>query len=179
MRDPNRNRLAIEKLKNELRRGSLTASNNIAATYREHGNLRRAFQWWRRTAGPRDGDAWLEVGYCLQYGIGTRRDAGAAIRAYRHAITLRETTDYGKEEARYHLAVALLDRSAARHRKEIERLLRRAGEDGDYPRAIDLFRQLSENRALSICRCRRGLSRRLGGKAQCELHRGSAAHRRV
>ena len=70
MRDLNRHRDAIRRLKKKLRLGDSTASNNIAIAYRELGDFRRAFQWWRRTAGPKDGDAWLEVGYCLQYGIG-------------------------------------------------------------------------------------------------------------
>jgi hypothetical protein len=94
MGDANKDRLEIRRLKKQLRVGSSTAANNIAATYRKLGNARRAFHWWRRTAGSHDGDAWLEVGYCLQYGIGTRRDAAAAIRAYRkamQAITRRNT----------------------------------------------------------------------------------------
>lgn len=126
MRDLNRQQLAIRRLRDKLRLGDATASNNVAAAYRELGNFRRAFQWWRRTAGPHDGDAWLEVGYCLQYGIGTRRDPTAAMRAYRRAIRTYYTTEYGCEEAQYHLAVALLDRGGMRYRREIKRLLSRA-----------------------------------------------------
>ena len=175
MRDLNPHRVAIRELRNKLRLGDATASNNIAATYRELGNFRRAFQWWRRTAGPKDGDAWLEVGYCLQYGIGTRRDPTAAIRAYRRAIRTYYTTEYGCEEAQYHLAVALLDRGDTRYRREVERLLSRAAEDGDYPEAADLLEQVCEKRPSRICRCRRGLARRLGGKTHCPLHRRPGA----
>ena len=171
MRDLNRQQLAIRRLRGKLRLGDATASNNIAATYRELGNFRRAFQWWRRTAGPHDGDAWLEVGYCLQYGIGTRRDHTAAIRAYRRAIRTYYTTEYGCEEAQYHLAVALLDRGSIRYRREIKRLLTRAAEDGDYRQAADLLEQVGEKIPSRICRCRRGLARRLGGKTHCLLHR--------
>ena len=170
MPDPNKGRLAIQKLKKQLRLGSQTAANNIAATYRELGNPRLAFQWWRRIAGPHDGDAWLEVGYCLQYGVGTRRNAAAAIRAYRRAITSDHTTRYGCEEAQYHLAIALVDRSFVRSRREVERLLHLAAADGDYPRATELLAQLGKKRPLHICRCRRGLARRLGGKIHCPLH---------
>ena len=171
MPDPNKGRLAIQKLKKQLRLGSPTAANNIAATYRELGNPRLAFHWWRRTAGPHDDDAWLEVGYCLQYGVGIRRNAAAAIRAYRRAIACDHTTEYGCEEVQYHLAVALLDRGLQRSRREVERLLNLAGEDGDYPRASELLAQLG-NKSLRICRCRRALARRLGGKTHCLLHRG-------
>ena len=167
----NKDRLAIQLLKKQLRAGSSTAANNIAATYRKLGNARRAFQWWRRTAGLQDGDAWLEVGYCLQYGVGTRRNAATAIRAYRRAIASDYTTEYGCEEARYHLAVALVARGLARSRREVERLLSLAAEDGDYPQATDLLAQVAEKQPLRICRCRRGLASRLGGRAHCPLHR--------
>jgi TPR repeat protein len=171
MRDLNRQRVAIRRLRSKLRLGDSIASNNIAATYRELGNFRRAFQWWRRTAGPHDGDAWLEVGYCLQYGIGIRRDRIAAIRAYRRTIRTYYTTAYGCEEAQYHLAVALLDRGDVRYRREVQGLLTLAAKDGDYPQATDLLEQVGEKSPLRICRCRRGLSRRLGGKTHCPLHR--------
>jgi TPR repeat protein len=171
MRDAKKDRLEIRRLKKQLRVGSSTAGNNIAATYRKLGNARRAFHWWRRTAGLHDGDAWLEVGYCLQYGIGTRRDAAAAIRAYRKAIASDHTTEYGREEAQYHLAVALVDRDAVRSHREVERLLNQAAQDGDYPQATQLLARLAEKQPLRFCRCRRGLARRLGGKTRCPLHR--------
>jgi tetratricopeptide (TPR) repeat protein len=179
MPDANKDRLAIQKLKKQLRVDSSTAANNIAATYRKLGNSRRAFHWWRRTAGPQDGDAWLEVGYCLQYRCGTLRNAVAAIRAYRRAIASDHTTEYGCEEAQYHLAVALVDRGVARSRREIRCLLALAGEDGDYPQATELLAQLAEKQPLRICRCRRGLARRLGGKTQCPLHRGAVTRKPV
>jgi len=180
MRDPHRGRLAIWKLKIKLRVGDSTASNNIAATYRELVNFHRAFHWWRRTAeSPYDGDAWLVVGYCLYYGIGTRRDRAAAIRAYRRAIKTYYTTEYDREEAQYHLAVALLEGGATRYRRKAAQLLNQAADDGDYPQATDLLRQLGQTAPPRICRCRRGLARRLGGKAQCPLHRASGMARPV
>jgi hypothetical protein len=58
--------------------------------------------------GRQDGDAWLEVGYCLQYGIGTRRDPTAAIRAFRRPseLTTRRRTAVRK------LSIILLSRSS-------------------------------------------------------------------
>jgi len=128
--------------------------------------------------GPHDGDAWLEVGYCLQYGVGIRRNAAAAIRAYRRAIACDHTTEYGCEEAQYHLAVALLDRGLQRSRREVERLLNLADEHQDYPRASDLLAQLGK-KPLRICRCRWALARRLGGKTHCLLHRGVGTRKPV
>jgi hypothetical protein len=57
-----------------------------------------------------------------------------------------------------------------RDRQEAERLLDLAAEDGDYPQATDLLQQLQDNQTQCICRCRRELSRRLGGKAHCSIH---------
>jgi len=169
----------ISKLKVELRHGSSVASNNIAATYRQLGNFRRAFQWWKRTARSSSGEAWLEVGYCLQHGIGTRRDLPSAIRAFRNALSRSWTmTPFSEEETQYHLAIALLERSRGRTR-EAERLLKRAAAEGDYPQASSLLAQLRERGPLSICCCRRELPRRLGGKSHCKLHRRHPLRRTV
>jgi hypothetical protein len=165
-------RIVIQNLRKQFRRGDPIAATNIAATYRELGNTRRAFQWWRRASGS-DGDAWLEVGYCLQYGIGTRRNVAAAITAYRRTIASDHTTEYACEEAQYHLAIALVDRGGLGSRREVERLLTAAAGDGDYPQAAALLSQLRGQQPLRMCRCRRGLARRLGGKARCPLHRDS------
>jgi TPR repeat protein len=169
-----RQRLRAEllKLKAVQRGGDSTAANNLAATYRQLGNRRRSFHWWKRAAKTRGGDnAWLEVGYCCQYGIGVRRDVNTAIRSYRKAIRKYYVSDYEREEARYHLAIALLDRDAGSStRQKAEQLLREAAADGDYPQAADLLRQLSNDGRLQVCRCRRHLRASLGGRAHCELH---------
>ena len=166
---PDHHREANRRLKRELRPGSECASSNIAATYRQLGNFRRAFLWWQRTTAA-DGEAWLEVGYCLQYGIGTRRDRAAAIRAYRRTLRSPPVTAYGREEAQYHLTVALLDRDGTRARRQAANLLTLANVDDDYPAAADLLEQLAAKSHLRICRCRRGLRRLLGGKDHCPLH---------
>jgi len=93
-------RSEIRQLKIDLRRGSSIGSNNIAATYRQLGNFRRAFHWWKRAAESGDDDDWLEVGYCLQYGIGTRRDRAAAITCYRTVVKSDWVTAFGQEKKR-------------------------------------------------------------------------------
>jgi len=172
MRDTSAGRRALLQLKKRLRLGDPTASSNIAATYREQGNTRRALHWWRRAADSGDGDAWFELGYCLQYGIGARRDPVAAIVAYQNAIKSSWATEFGIEEAQYHLAVALLDRGTPRFRREAQRLLAVAAGDHDYPQADQLLGELGHAPPWRICRCRRELARRLGGRAQCVIHRG-------
>ena len=76
------------------------------------------------------------------------------------------------------LTIALLDRGLPRDRGEIKRLLAQAAADGDYSQASGLLRQLQEKQTLVICRCRRRLSRTLGGKAHCALHRNAATRKR-
>lgn len=170
MRNKNQEKKAILDLKKRLRRGNPTAANNIAATYRQIGNNRRAFHWWQQAASPQDGDACLEVGYCFQYGIGTRRNMPAAIRSYRAALATSHICEYGREEAQYHLAIALLDSGTCRSRQEVLHLLQQAAKDGDFSQAAELLEQLDSALPLRVCRCRRGLQRRLGGKAHCPLH---------
>ena len=181
MRDLKKVRLEIERLKTRLRAGDRCAESNLAATYRELGNRRRAFYWWARAVAKwRDGDDYLELGYCYQYGLGVRRNHKAAVRNYRRAIRSTLITEYGREEAMYHLAIALLDRGgdASVYRQAIE-LLHDATIDEDYPEALDLLCQAKSKGKLNICRCRRGLRRSLGGKAQCPFHRGQTRRRLV
>ena len=164
-------RAELSKLKAALRGGDSSAAHNLAATYRQLGNRRRSFHWWRRASETRGGDdAWLEVGYCRQYGIGVRRDVSIAISSYRKAIQRYYVSDYDREEARYHLAIALLDRDGGSiARQKAAQLLREAAADGDYPQAADLLRQLSNDGQLRVCRCRRHLRASLG-RAHCRLH---------
>lgn len=130
-------RKAILDLKRKFRCGDPTAAGNIAATYREIGNRRRAFHWWQKAASLQDGDAWLEVGYCLQYGIGTKMNVRAAVRSYRNALAAYYITEYAKEEAQYHLAIALIDSGNHRSRREVRLLLQQAAEDSDFLQATD------------------------------------------
>ena len=173
MRDPKKIRIEINRLKIRQRAGDVVAETNLAATYRELGNRGRAFYWWTRAVAKwRDGDDCLELGYCYQYGIGVRRDHKAAIRNYRKAIRSTFITEYGREEAMYHLTIALLDTGIyTRVYGQAIEFLQDATIDGDYPEPSDLLCQLRSKGKLKICRCRRGLRRSLGGKAQCPLHR--------
>ena len=107
------------------------------------------------------------MGYCYQYGIGTRRNARLARRMYKRAIASTSTTDCGREEAMYHLAVAYLD---AGHAKRARALLRRAAAGGDFPEAQSVLNQLEAKRAIIPCRCRRGLLKSLPGHAACPQH---------
>jgi TPR repeat protein len=121
--NPTRYQSEIRQLKKSLSSEcDCIARSNIAGTYRMAGNRRRAFEWWQRAAAMQvilsgrtvsDGSAFLELGYCYQYGTGVRRDERAARTAYRSAVRSQWINEYSREEALYHLAVAYLDLDSA------------------------------------------------------------------
>lgn len=89
--------------------GNLCAANNIAILYRERGNRRAMFQWFRRAAERGDGDADLDLAKCYLRGLGVRRDGAAGLRHLRAAIGSDYVTEANREEAQ-----ALLDQLAPR-----------------------------------------------------------------
>ena len=143
--------------------------SNVAAAYRILGKFRLAARWYKRAAEHGDGDALTEWGYCLQHGVGTRKDEMAAERAYRAAIASKWITDYAREEAMYHLAVLLLGRPSASSRRAAVNLLRAANVDEDYPQAEAFLRTTGSADARYFCICRRHLRPRLA-KRHCPLH---------
>jgi TPR repeat protein len=98
-------------------RGDSIAMSNVAAAYRILGDFRLAARWYKKAAEQGDGDAMTDWGYCLQHGVGIRRDERSAERAYRSAIACKWITDFSREEAMYHLAVLLLSRQSATSRR--------------------------------------------------------------
>ena len=114
------------------RSGDSGATYNLATVYRDAGKAGLAFQWWKRAADMHDGDAAVDVGYCYQYGIGTRKNSANAKRMFRRAIACRDISQYGCEEALYHLVVQLIDEGK---RQLAVPLLKRATADDDYPEA--------------------------------------------
>jgi TPR repeat protein len=159
----------IRKWRPKAVRGDSIAMSNVAAAYRILGNFRFAARWYRRASEHGDGDALTEWGYCLQHGVGIRKDDRAAERAYRAAIESKWITDYCREEAMYHLAVLLLGRRSAASRRAAARLLRVASADGDYPQAEALLQIVKSADVRDICVCRRHLRPRLA-RRHCPMH---------
>jgi len=143
--------------------------SNVAAAYRILENFRLAARWYRRASERRDGDALTEWGYCLQHGVGVRKDRTAAERAYRAAIESKWITDYCREEAMYHLAVLFLGKRSASSHRAAARLLRAASADGDYPEAEALLKLMKSANVHAVCVCRRHLRPRLAQR-HCPLH---------
>jgi TPR repeat protein len=159
--------LAIRWYRRAARSGNSTATYNLATVYRDAGKATLAFQWWERAARMRDGDAAVDVGYCYQYGMGTRKSAANSKRMFRRAIASRDISQYGREEAMYHLAVQFIDEGK---RRLAFSLLKRASEDGDFPEAATVFDQLETKSDYVPCRCRRFINKQLRGHATCSLH---------
>ncbi len=150
-------------------KGDSMAMTNVAAAYRILEKFTLAARWYQRAAAKGDGDSMVDWGYCLQHGIGVRRDALAAEGVYREAIACQNITDYGREEAQYHLAVLLLGQGTEPARQAAAKLLRQANGDGDYPQAQELLDQLDSVDARNICVCRRHLRPRLA-RRHCPGH---------
>jgi len=137
-----------------------------------------AFAWWSRAAAAGDGGAWLEIAYALQHGIGVRRDTARAARAYRRAMRSYYISACDQEEARYHLATLLVERSTSRSRAEASRLLAEASADRDYPQASRLLSALATDPATPVCHCRRYLRRPpRWTMTRCERSTGSCVRR--
>jgi Sel1 repeat len=159
---------AIRWYRRAVRGRSSSAATNLATVYRDAGNSRRAFQWWKRSEQMGDGDAAVEVGYCYQYGIGTRKNAANAKRMFRRALVSKVITQYGREEAMYHLALQFIDE---RKRRLALPLLNLATADRDYPEAASVLKQIETKTDYIPCRCKRFLNKTLRGHTTCLLHK--------
>jgi TPR repeat protein len=169
-------RLAARWYRRAYRSGDNLGAMNLATIYRDAGNLVGAFRWWQRAADLDDGDSLGDVGYCYQYGIGVWRDVRQARIAFRRAIRANSTTEYGREEAMYHLAVSYLDQG---QRQMAIPLLKRAAGDGDYPEAMAALDQIREGKKIDPCRCRRHIRKELAGHAKCMIHPRNRRKRRA
>jgi len=149
------------------RSGSSTAATNLATIHRDAGDSRLAFQWWKRSPEMGDGDAAVDVGYCYQYGIGTTKNPAYAQRMFRRAIASTNISQYGREEAMYHLAVQFIDEGKPRLALP---LLKRASADDDFPEAASVVNQIKIKSDYVPCRCKRFINKKLRGHAKCVLH---------
>jgi len=158
---------AIRWYRRAAKLGDAGAASNLATVYRDAGKPRLAFQWWTRSAGMGNGNAVVDVGYCYQYGLGTRKDVAGAQRMFRRAIASRDISQYGREEAMYHLAVHFIDEGQLRLALP---LLKRACADDDFPEAKSLLKQIKTQSTCVPCRCKRHIKKALRGHATCRLH---------
>lgn len=133
--------------------------------------MRLAHRWFLRATKMGDGDAAMDAGYDYLHGIGVRRDLPSARRMLRLAVRSNRITQYGREEALYHLAIAEIDRG--RPDRAIP-LLQQVNRDNDYSEAASLLAQIRAKADLNPCWCRRHVSKHLPGHAKCPKHANSS-----
>jgi len=81
------------------RKGCPGAASNIAILYREQGNRRAMFQWFKREADTGDGSAYLDLAKCYLAGTGVRKCVQTALRCLATAIRSEFITENEREEA--------------------------------------------------------------------------------
>lgn len=124
------------------------APSNIANVYANRGNNRRALFWYQRAAACGDGDALVEVGRRYYAGVGVRRDPGHAVRCFRKAITSKNISQAGREEAMFHLGTAFHDgRGVKQSNARAIKWLSQANKDDDHDEARNLIETIMKKGA--------------------------------
>ena len=90
---------AMQLYRRAWRQGCPGCATNIAILYRERGNHRAMFQWFKREADAGDGDAQLDLAKCFLNGTGVRKCAQSALRCLSAAISSEYVTEASREEA--------------------------------------------------------------------------------
>jgi uncharacterized protein len=90
---------AMQLYRRAWRQGCPGCATNIAILYREQGNHRAMFQWFKREADAGCGDAQLDLAKCYLNGTGVRKSAQAALRCFAAAIGSENVTEASREEA--------------------------------------------------------------------------------
>jgi hypothetical protein len=81
------------------RQRDTVAALNIAILYRERGDRRAMFRWYRRAAREDDGSAEFELAKCYMTGTGVRRSMDMAIRSLAVALNSDRISEAEREEA--------------------------------------------------------------------------------
>jgi hypothetical protein len=139
-------REGINWLKKAFRGGDSTAATNLAITYRENGDLRRAVLWFRKAVASKEDDgAYIQLGIHYYWGRGIRTDHVAAVRCFRKAIRGKNMVEASRDDAFFYLGVAYLEGKGVRRSPRMaQKLLQRANIDKDHPAAYRLLNHMSK-----------------------------------
>jgi len=130
-------------LRRAYRAGLSCAAYNIAVTYRQNGDFRRAVHWFRTAAARGDFDAvaHLQLGIHYYWGKGVRTDARAAVRCFRKAAKGESICEGERDDAFFYLGIAHLEGKGVRRSVPgARKLFQRANVDGDHPAAARMLR---------------------------------------
>lgn len=134
---------ALYWLRKAFRAGSTCAGQNIAITYREKGDLKAAFRWFRKVAEAGDGDALIQLGIHYYWGKGVRKNPKAAVQCFRKATKIKNISGVGRDDAFFFLGIAHHDGCGVRaSMPKAKQFLKRANIDGDHVAAEKLLNKL-------------------------------------
>jgi len=127
---------ALYWLNRAFRAGDYCAAQNIAITYRQTGDLKSAFNWFRKSTQTGDGDALVQLGIHYYWGKGTRKNPKAAVSCFRRAAKSQNICEAGKDDASFWLGVAYFQGQGVKpSTAKARKLFERANIDNDHPAA--------------------------------------------
>lgn len=136
---------AIAWFKKAYRGGGSCAATNLAITYRESGDLRRAVYWFRNSIAAGDDGDRVDLGIHYYWGKGVRTDHAAAVRLFRKATPRKNMSEADRDDAFFYLGVAYFEGKGVKRSLRIaNRLLQRANIDNDHPAAFRLLSQIKK-----------------------------------
>jgi uncharacterized protein len=134
---------ALVWLRKTIRAGDLCAVQNIAITYRENGDLKTAFKWFRRAAEAGDGDALIQLGIHYYWGKGVRRNPRAAVRRFRSATKAKNISGVGRDDAFFFLGIASCEgRGVPVSILNAKKFFKQANIDSDHVAAAKMLSRL-------------------------------------
>ena len=130
-------------MRKAFRAGDPCAAHNIAITYRENGDVRTAFTWFRRAARAGDGDALIQLGIHYYWGKGVRSNPRAAVRCFRAAIKAKNISGMGRDDGFFFLGIAYYEgRGVKPSMSNAKKFLNQANIDGDHVAADKMLSKL-------------------------------------
>jgi TPR repeat protein len=134
---------ALLWLRKAFRAGVPCAAQNIAITYRENGDLKTAFKWFRRAAEAGDGDALIQLGIHYYWGKGVRRNPRAAVQCFRAATKVKNISGMGRDDAFFFLGIAYHEgRGVQASIPNAEKFFKQANIDSDHVAADKMLSKL-------------------------------------
>jgi TPR repeat protein len=123
--------------------GEIVSANNIAITYRENGDCRKAVQWFRESVESGDDEARIQLGIHYYWGKGVKKDPVAAVRCFRTALRCKDISEAGRDDAFYYLGIAYYEGKGVKQSLSTARkLLQRANIDKDHPAALEMLKKV-------------------------------------
>lgn len=141
--------LAIYWAKKAIAQGNWSAAFNLGTIYRDLAKPKMAFRWYQRAGTMGDTDAFINIGLCYLFGIGTKQDFGSALSSFERIINADPATSCqrSQENARYWIAVLRLIRGPRTMStiSTIRSLLEIANADDDHEQANELLNLIGKS----------------------------------